>query len=432
LLSLSGTISGVTLLLLGAGSCVAFLSARGAYAPPLLLTRRHQIAMIVTAVVPAWALIQLLAFWLKVSVPFESRLVVAVSLPLSLILLGAWRLLLTRPLARWLYPRLSSGSVLVVGPPDVAWEWADDLAAQDARERPHKARPAVTPIAVPSLEELDAGNVGEVVLLADDEDLDPTFDAAFEYLDSSREVRIASPRLSGLAARAPLAHREGVPVLRLRRPDLEGPEPMIKRCVDVLGAACGLLVLSPLLAAIAVRIKLDSPGPVLFRQERVGYRGRRFWMLKFRTMAHENDSTAHEEYLKDFIRGGVPASVRADGTKVFKLTNDSRITRFGAWLRRYSIDELPQLWNVLRGEMSLVGPRPCTGYEWELYRPWQKRRMDVAPGCTGLWQVRGRSQVTFEEMVLLDLHYAHHWTPIGDLWLIVQTLPAMIRGRGGY
>jgi lipopolysaccharide/colanic/teichoic acid biosynthesis glycosyltransferase len=320
----------------------------------------------------------------------------------------------------------------VVGAPPAAAEWADDLAVQDPRERPHVAREISHSGEAPTVEELDELGAGEVVLLTDGFDLDSTFEAAFVYLDSRREVRVASPKLHGLAARVPLSGHEGIPILRLRRPDLAGPERLIKRGLDVVGAACGLLLLLPFFLIVAARIKLDSKGPVLFRQERVGHRGRRFRMLKFRTMAHGNDPKAHEDYLKQFIRGDTAATVQDDGTKVFKLTNDARVTRFGAWLRRYSIDELPQLWNVLRGEMSLVGPRPCTTYEWELYKPWQRRRMDVAPGCTGLWQVRGRSQVTFEEMILLDLDYAHHWTPVGDLWLIAQTIPAMIRGRGGY
>ena len=155
-------------------------------------------------------------------------------------------------------------------------------------------------------------------------------------------------------------------------------------------------------------------------------------MLKFRTMEHGNDPRIHQEYLRELIRKGAAADTSGDGAKIYKLTRDPRVTRVGAWLRALSLDELPQLWNVLRGEMSLVGPRPCVPYEWELYRPWQRRRLDVLPGCTGLWQVTARSHVAFEEMVILDLHYAHHGSVASDLWLIVQTLPAMLRGKGGY
>jgi lipopolysaccharide/colanic/teichoic acid biosynthesis glycosyltransferase len=155
-------------------------------------------------------------------------------------------------------------------------------------------------------------------------------------------------------------------------------------------------------------------------------------MYKFRTMVDGNDQRIHENYLRAFIRDGAPATVAEDGTKIFKLTGDPRVTKVGAWLRSLSLDELPQLWNVLLGEMSLVGPRPCLPYEWNIYKPWQRRRLDVPPGCTGLWQVTGRSLVSFEEMVILDLHYAHHGSVASDLGLIFHTIPAMLRGRGGY
>ena len=147
-------------------------------------------------------------------------------------------------------------------------------------------------------------------------------------------------------------------------------------------------------------------------------------------MVAGNDPSIHREYLASYIRSGAPASVAADGTRIYKLTEDPRITPVGGWLRAFSLDELPQLWNVLIGEMSLVGPRPCLPY-MELCRPWQRRRLDVMPGCTGLWQVTARSHVAFEEMVILDLHYAHHGTVGRDLWLIAQTLPAMLRGGAG-
>jgi lipopolysaccharide/colanic/teichoic acid biosynthesis glycosyltransferase len=124
--------------------------------------------------------------------------------------------------------------------------------------------------------------------------------------------------------------------------------------------------------------------------------------------------------------------VGSDGEMIFKPPEDPRVTRVGAWLRKTSLDELPQLYNVLRGEMSLVGPRPCMPFEWELYEAWQRRRLDVTPGCTGLWQVMGRSRVRFEDMAILDLYYAHHGTLLTDLRLIVQTIPVMVHGRGGY
>jgi lipopolysaccharide/colanic/teichoic acid biosynthesis glycosyltransferase len=164
----------------------------------------------------------------------------------------------------------------------------------------------------------------------------------------------------------------------------------------------------------------------------VGHRGTPFQMFKFRTMKDGSDSKANQDYLRSFIREGTPAEITADGTMIFKPPRDPRVTSVGVWLRRLSLDELPQLYNVLLGDMSLVGPRPCLPYEWELYEPWQRRRLDVLPGCTGLWQVKGRSRVRFEDMVILDLYYAHHGTLLSDLHLIIKTIPVMAQGRGAY
>jgi lipopolysaccharide/colanic/teichoic acid biosynthesis glycosyltransferase len=220
--------------------------------------------------------------------------------------------------------------------------------------------------------------------------------------------------------------------MRLRRLDLGAPDAFFKRLIDVAGSSIGLVLLSPLFLVIALAVRLNSPGPVIYRQERVGRGGRRFHMYKFRTMVHGNDPRQCENYLRSFIRHGKPADIAKDGSPIYKPPRDPRVTRVGSWLRRLSLDELPQLYNTLIGDMSLVGPRPCLPYEWELYEPWQRRRLDVVPGCTGLWQVKARSRVRFEDMVVLDLYYAHHGTLLSDLKLIAQTIPAMILGRGAY
>jgi lipopolysaccharide/colanic/teichoic acid biosynthesis glycosyltransferase len=183
--------------------------------------------------------------------------------------------------------------------------------------------------------------------------------------------------------------------------------------------------------AVALAIRHSSPGPILYRQQRVGQRGRAFTLYKFRSMVADNDDRAHRRFVEALIKGE-PAEVDLNGKKVYKLTNDPRITRLGRLLRRTSIDELPQLWNVLTGDMSLVGPRPCLPYEWDLYEEWQRHRLDVLPGITGLWQVSGRSQVPFEEMVLLDLHYIANWSLTLDLALLARTLPVVFRGSGGH
>jgi lipopolysaccharide/colanic/teichoic acid biosynthesis glycosyltransferase len=273
---------------------------------------------------------------------------------------------------------------------------------------------------------------GEVVILPERGQVAESMEIAFACLDAGSDATLHSPELRLVSEGAAGGAFDETPCIRLHRLDYAGPERFFKRFVDFVGAGVGLALLSPLLAALAVAVKLSSRGPVIYRQERVGQRGQRFLMYKFRTMNDGNDPRDYQEYLRSFIREGAAASVAADGTKIYKPPRDPRVTRVGAWLRRLSLDELPQLWNVLRGEMSLVGPRPCLPYEWDLYDPWQRRRLDVLPGCTGLWQVRGRSRVTFDEMVLLDLYYAHRGTLFTDARLIAQTIPVMLLGRGAY
>lgn len=204
----------------------------------------------------------------------------------------------------------------------------------------------------------------------------------------------------------------------------------LKRAIDVAGSATALLVLAPLMGLLALLIKLTSRGPVFFRQPRVGYRGTIFTFLKFRTMHHENDAAPHKDYIRRFIAGETRSSGPAP---VFKMKDDPRITTIGRFLRKSSLDELPQFWNVLRGEMSLVGPRPPILYEMEFYDVWHRRRvLEVKPGITGLWQVRGRSRTTFDEMVRLDLRYAKTWSLWLDLEILFETPRAVISGGGAY
>jgi len=204
---------------------------------------------------------------------------------------------------------------------------------------------------------------------------------------------------------------------------------IVKRGMDIAGSLLALLVFSPLFLAIAVAIKLTSPGPVFFRQERVGQLGRLFSFLKFRTMRADNDPKIHQEYVSKLIRGEVAGTKG----KVFKITADPRVTRVGRFLRKTSLDELPQFFNVLKGEMSLVGPRPPIPYEIQAYDLWHRRRvLEAKPGITGLWQVRGRSRTTFDEMVRLDLQYAKSWSLWLDLRILLETPRAVFSGKGAY
>jgi len=206
-----------------------------------------------------------------------------------------------------------------------------------------------------------------------------------------------------------------------------------KRCVDIVGSAAALIVLSPLLALIALGVKLSSRGSAWHRQTRMGQGGKTFTMLKFRTMLENCDPTIHQEYMAKLIAGKDVSCVHGERSAIYKLVDDPRMTGLGRILRRSSLDELPQLFNILKGEMSLVGPRPPLPYECELYCTWHWRRvMEVKPGLTGLWQVNGRSQTTFDEMVRLDLQYIQKWSLWLDLKILLETPLAVLSGDGAY
>ncbi len=197
-------------------------------------------------------------------------------------------------------------------------------------------------------------------------------------------------------------------------------------------AACvGLILAAPVALIIAILIKLSSPGPVLFRQIRVGKDGKEFLFYKFRSMRVGTDDSCHREYIKLFIEGNDAELKKLQGGKnVYKLTCDDRITKVGKFLRRTSLDELPQLINVLRGEMSMVGPRPHLPYEVEMYKEWHKRRLLGLPGITGWWQIHGRSRVPFDEAVRMDIWYLEHQSLILDLRIMFRTITKAIVGRG--
>jgi exopolysaccharide biosynthesis polyprenyl glycosylphosphotransferase len=215
---------------------------------------------------------------------------------------------------------------------------------------------------------------------------------------------------------------EGIPLIGLRRSLTNTWQYHVKRLIDVLGAGAVLVLSAPVWALVALAIKLDSPGPVLLRQTRLGYRGQPFQCFKFRSM-HVNADTMLER-----LRAELPEDERGK----FKLRRDPRRTRVGRVIRRMSLDELPQILNVLAGDMSLVGPRPPLPSEYERYEDWEKARLEMPPGITGLWQVRGRSDIDFNEMVLMDLYYIENWRLRLDLQILLQTIPAVLSRRGAY
>lgn len=231
---------------------------------------------------------------------------------------------------------------------------------------------------------------------------------------ASRLTDIAGPRIHW----RPI---DGLPLMRVELPQYSGVKHTIKRLMDVVISATALVLLSPILAVIALAIRAEDNGPVLYRQQRVGILGENFQMHKFRSMRVDADR----------LVAGLLSANEANGP-LFKVKNDPRITRIGGFLRRFSLDELPQLWDVLRGRMSLVGPRPPLPREVEQYEDHMHRRLNVLPGITGLWQVSGRSDLSWAECVRLDLYYVENWSPAGDALILFKTLKVVVSKKGAY
>ena len=274
--------------------------------------------------------------------------------------------------------------------------------------------------------------IQEVIITDDTIASERLFDAMMQVGRKQRvEFRFA-PTLFDLLPQKTSVEQIGVlPMVRLFREPLSDLQRFLKRASDIFISGLAVIVLSPVLALISLIVKRGSTGPVLFKQERVGMDGRIFLCYKFRTMRADADESVHREAYERNIRGEADANAGDHSQPVFgKVKDDDRVTPTGRWLRRSSLDELPQLFNVLRGDMSIVGPRPPIPYEVEGYELWHRKRLDMKPGITGLWQVSGRNRLTFDEMVRTDLYYIENWSLWLDLKIILLTLPAVWRGDG--
>jgi exopolysaccharide biosynthesis polyprenyl glycosylphosphotransferase len=267
--------------------------------------------------------------------------------------------------------------------------------------------------------------VHRVVVASSPGDIDQRSELIRALSELRVHIDLVSADVDAVPSRGSLHYIEGLPMLTV--PVVRKPRSRIafKRVFDLAVASVGLVVLSPLLAYCALRIRLDSPGRALFRQERVGKGGRRFQMLKFRTMVSDAEADKHE-----LVGSTLHRSSEVPG--LFKIPGDPRTTEIGETLRRWSIDELPQLWNVLRGDMSLVGPRPLIPEEAELVGGHYKARSNARPGITGPWQTLGRSDIGFEDMVKLDYTYVTNWSFSDDVKLLIRTVGAVLRRRGAY
>lgn len=247
---------------------------------------------------------------------------------------------------------------------------------------------------------------------------------------TSAVVKISSPLYQVVPARIFTELYGDLPVVDATQPRPGMFKERYKRLFDLVAASAALFLLAPVFALIILAITLDSRGPVFYLQTRIGRNGRPFRFYKFRSMRVGSDRDGRrKELIEEMIRQGDAVELMEKGTT--KIVDKSSVTRVGAWLRRTSLDELPQLFNVIIGDMSLVGPRPCLPYEWEAYEEWHKKRLSVLPGCTGVWQVSGRSSVGFRDMVVLDLYYIQNVSLAMDVKLILKTIPVMLFSRGG-
>lgn len=272
----------------------------------------------------------------------------------------------------------------------------------------------------------------EVIVADPNVSNDLLFEAMMKTGRGGVEFRIAPNLFNCLPRKTEIDQIGQMPMIHLFREPLSNSARLAKRAFDIALASLALIILAPLWLLAAVLIKLDSPGAIFYKQERVGMDGRIFLFYKLRTMRAGASDEQHREYQKRLIRNQPDANLGDTSRPIYKLPDDPRVTRTGKLLRRWSLDELPQLLNVLRGDMSLVGPRPPIPYEVEVYETRHRRRLDMKPGLTGLWQVSGRNRLSFEEMVQLDLFYIENWSMLLDLKIIFRTLPVLLRGSDAY
>ncbi|MFH1219804.1 MAG: sugar transferase [Candidatus Eisenbacteria bacterium] len=260
-----------------------------------------------------------------------------------------------------------------------------------------------------------------------------SFDVISRCSRTGLPIRLVSDMFQILMPEERKEKVDGVPKGSLGEPALKGVGLVVKRGVDLAISIFIVVVFAPLLLMISLLVKVLSPGPVLYKQIRAGRDGRPFTFYKFRTMRHDTDDTLHREYATSFI-GGKELRLRDEKSdkKIYKMPDDPRVTSIGKILRKTSLDELPQIFNVLKGDMSFVGPRPPIAYELTIYKEWHKRRLRAKPGITGLWQVSGRSSVPFHDMVLLDLYYINRWSILLDVEIILKTIPIIVSGKGAY
>lgn len=415
--------------------------ALGLYESEILALRALHLLTLAKALLWSAAAGALMAYVLGLPIGLQSRVVAVPAFALFFLFAAVVR---TTVLSRVLVPRwrIAMGRTLVVGWPYRTEPLRERLGMLKGFDR-------VTLV--------DVGGDGDVAaavsarLAGREDDGRPTFGSLFidagsltptqalellaTGLRAGARVYVVSNRLRPLAGRRLLIDLFEAPAVRVHRVPGERRAAPLKRALDLVGALVALVVLAPLMLAIALAVKFGSRGPVFYSQERIGRDGRPFKFYKFRSMRPDADADAdvHSQYVLALINGEAETrtqTVEGETVTVYKLVDDPRVTGVGRLLRRYSLDELPQLWNVVTGDMSLVGPRPPLPYEVTAYKPWHRRRLEVRPGITGVWQVEGRSRVSFDDMVFQDILYDAARDLLVDTSLCLRTVPAALLGHG--
>lgn len=406
----------------------------------VFLTRSRQTVLIVKSMVYGIFVVVISSFFMKLPLITDSRLLIAIFFHTAIALLFVTRVLILYHLyVKVLSKNVFRTKILILG----AGRSGQYFAQKIMFENVHGAE-----IAGFVDDNIDVGTVvfsGKKVLgsskelesLMENYKFDEIvicinkieYDRLMVLIDKCKQLNVSVKVTSDLFGIIPekifSEHYENIPVLDVSTKVNLSFYSFIKRGIDYLGAGLGILILSPFYVIAGLIIKLTSKGPVIHKQVRIGKNGKAFNFYKFRSMkVISGEDVDRAKKMIEFMKSG-------NGNGAEKIVNDSRITPIGKFLRKYSLDEMPQLFNVLMGDMSLVGPRPCLPYEYENYDTWQKRRLTVLPGCTGLWQVSGRSNVNFNDSVIMDLYYISNVTPWLDMQLIFKTIPVMVFARGG-
>lgn len=407
---------------------IYIFNQNGLYSENTFLRRIKQVPVIIKSSVVSILFVLFMSFITQGNPFLERRGVLLIAILIQIILLMIARLIVFRALFHALLRRgIGKENVLIIGPHVTSERLKHALFDFDKFRFDIKERFTEQEFDMNEFSERIVRNkIDTVFLIQEDMSKDTILNIVAYCKNHLIHLFLLSNMFDVAISKIDVSTFEGIPVIDLSIPSTRYIHLFTKRMFDVFVSLMLIILMSPAFFIIALIIKLDSRGPVMYSQERIGKDGRKFRMHKFRTMKTNADNSIHKEFVKKMIKEG-----RKDGSGLYKIANDPRITNIGKFLRKFSIDEFPQLENVLIGDMSLVGPRPPLEYEVENYDEWHKRRLAVRPGMTGLWQVSGRNKIGFEDMVLLDIFYAENWNIWLDIQIMLKTIPVVFLKKDG-